>query len=98
MALPVYYRTGSRLQGFLWAFLAGVAEPIGGLIGWLLLSDENPVMFGVVFGFVGGIMVYVALNELLPIALSLDTKGIYAMKSFYAGMVVIAASVLVVSV
>ena len=29
VALPVYYATGSRWKGFLWAFLSGVSEPIG---------------------------------------------------------------------
>ncbi len=29
VAMPVYYATGSRVKGFLWAFLSGVSEPIG---------------------------------------------------------------------
>ena len=29
VAMPVYYATGSRFKGFLWAFLSGVSEPIG---------------------------------------------------------------------
>ena len=37
MAVPVYYSTGSRFYSILWAFLSGVAEPIGGLIGYGVL-------------------------------------------------------------
>ncbi len=29
VALPVYYATGSKWKGFLWAFLSGISEPIG---------------------------------------------------------------------
>ena len=29
VAMPIYYATGSRWKGFLWAFLSGVSEPIG---------------------------------------------------------------------
>ena len=29
VSMPVYYATGSRWKGFLWAFLSGVSEPIG---------------------------------------------------------------------
>lgn len=85
------------MKGFLWAFLVGLAEPAGGIVGWLVLSDAGPVLYGVMFGMVGGMMVYVALNELLPTAIAFDQKNMYAMKSFYAGMVVIAASILMFS-
>lgn len=33
VAMPVYYATGSRWKGFLWAFLSGISEPLG---EWLL--------------------------------------------------------------
>ena len=29
VAMPVYYATGSRVRGFLWAFLSGISEPLG---------------------------------------------------------------------
>ncbi len=29
VAMPVYYATGKRWKGFLWAFLSGVSEPLG---------------------------------------------------------------------
>jgi len=38
VAMPIYYATGSRLKGFLWAFLSGISEPIGAAIGWAIIS------------------------------------------------------------
>ena len=29
VSLPVYYATGSKWKGFMWAFLSGISEPIG---------------------------------------------------------------------
>ena len=29
VAMPVYYATGSKWRGFLWAFLSGISEPFG---------------------------------------------------------------------
>jgi len=29
VSLPVYYSTGSKWKGFMWAFLSGISEPIG---------------------------------------------------------------------
>ena len=29
VAMPVYYATGSKWKGFLWAFLSGISEPFG---------------------------------------------------------------------
>lgn len=29
VAMPVYYATGKRWKGFLWAFLSGISEPFG---------------------------------------------------------------------
>ena len=29
VSMPVYYATGSRVKGFLWAFLSGISEPLG---------------------------------------------------------------------
>jgi ZIP family zinc transporter len=36
VAMPIYYATGSKWKGFWWAFLSGVSEPIGGLMGYLV--------------------------------------------------------------
>ena len=92
IAVPVFYMTGSRRKAVLAAFGAGLAEPLGALIGYLALAPFlSPTLLGVLFGIVAGVMVYLALDELLPAAkrygVGHDTP--YAM---VAGMAVLAFS------
>ncbi|MCP4691738.1 MAG: zinc transporter ZupT [Desulfobacterales bacterium] len=69
VSVPVYYATGDRKKAFRLSFLSGLAEPVGALIGFLLLmSFFNEMMFGVIFAMVAGIMVFISLDELLPTA------------------------------
>lgn len=58
VAMPVYYATGSRWKGFWWAFLSGLSEPLGGLLGWLVLGGRtSDLSYGILFTVVGGMMV-----------------------------------------
>ena len=58
-----------RKKAFGYAFLSGLSEPIGALIGYLLLRTFiSDSLFGFVFAFVAGIMVYISIDELLPTA------------------------------
>lgn len=69
VAIPVYYATGSRRKAFCYSFLSGVSEPIGALIGYLILYNFfSQTIFGLIFAGVAGIMVYISLDELLPSA------------------------------
>ncbi len=69
VSVPIYYATGSRRKAFLYSFLSGLAEPLGALIGWLILMPYlNDSLFGVIFAGVAGIMVFISLDELLPAA------------------------------
>ena len=96
VALPIYYSTGSRWRATLWAFLSGISEPIGGLIGWLVFakSDLHPLAYGVMFSLVAGMMVFISLHELLPTALSYDPKNQFVTFSLVGGMVIMALSLL----
>ena len=69
VAIPVYYSTGSRMKGFLWALLSGISEPVAAVLGYLVLMNVvGPVAYGVLFGLVAGMMVYICLRELIPTA------------------------------
>ena len=59
-------------QAFFWGSLTGLAEPLGGLLGYLVLSKEEPLSFGIVFSLVAGMMVFVSFKELLPSAFRFD--------------------------
>jgi ZIP family zinc transporter len=69
IAIPIYYATGSKVKAIRSATLSGLAEPIGGLVGFALLSQLfHESVMGFVLAAVAGIMVYISLDELLPTA------------------------------
>lgn len=65
--VPIYYGSGSFKKAFMYTLVAGLAEPIGGVIFYLLFKNYiNDLMMGVLFAFITGIMIYLAFTELLP--------------------------------
>ena len=69
VALPVYHSTGSRQKAFWASAASGMAEPVGAVAGYFLLHAVlHEALLGVLFAGVAGIMVYLALDELLPTA------------------------------
>lgn len=69
VSIPIYYATGSRKKAFWLSLSSGLAEPVGALVGFLLLMPFlTPVVFGILFASVAGIMVFISLDELLPAA------------------------------
>eukprot|EP00238_Polyblepharides_amylifera_P008038 CAMPEP_0196582326 /NCGR_PEP_ID=MMETSP1081-20130531/38656_1 /TAXON_ID=36882 /ORGANISM="Pyramimonas amylifera, Strain CCMP720" /LENGTH=312 /DNA_ID=CAMNT_0041902859 /DNA_START=289 /DNA_END=1227 /DNA_ORIENTATION=+ len=100
VAMPIYYATGSRWKGFWWSFISGISEPIGGIMGYLVLYGDNmsEVAYGSLFGIVGGMMVYIAVVELIPTALRYDPSDQYVTSSVMVGMGIMAASLLMFAV
>lgn len=69
VSIPICYSSGNRRRALKYSFLSGLAEPVGGLVGFLvLLPFLSDVMFGILFAAVAGIMVFISLDELLPAA------------------------------
>lgn len=94
VSVPLYYATGDRKKAFLWSFLSGLAEPVGALVGFLLLMPLfTPGVFGILFAGVAGIMVYISLDELLPAAEQYGEHHL-CVYGLIAGMVVMALSLL----
>ena len=100
--MPIYYSTKSRKKAFLWSFFSGVAEPLGALLGCLLLMPlTGGLVFGVTFGAVSGIMAYISFATLLPDALEAEKSGGRfrpAIPGFTAGMATMAASLVLFEV
>ena len=97
MAAPIYYSTGSKAKAFLISLGAGLVQPIGALVAWFFLQNifediEN--VFGIIFAVVAGIMVFVAVHQLLPAAHKFG-KHHLVMKWLFAGMAVMAISLVV---
>jgi ZIP family zinc transporter len=94
VSVPLYYATGSRRRAFLFSFLSGLSEPVGALVGYLLLAQLfNDLIFGLLFAGVAGIMVFISLDELLPTAEEYGEHHL-AIYGLIAGMVVMALSLL----
>jgi len=94
VSVPVYFATGSRKKAFWYSFLSGLSEPVGALIGYgLLRTFFSPLVFGVMFASVGGVMVFISLDELLPTAREYDT-GHIAIYGVVLGMALMAVSLL----
>lgn len=94
VSVPIYYATGSRRKAFQLSFLSGLSEPIGALIGYLILMPfMSPLMFGILFAGVAGIMVFISLDELLPAAREYGEHHL-SIYGLFAGMAVMAVSLL----
>jgi len=94
VSVPIYYATGDKKKAFKYSFLSGLSEPIGAVVGYLLLRPFiNDTVFGVVFGLVAGIMVFISLDELLPAAREYGEEHL-PIYGLVAGMAVMAVSLL----
>ena len=92
VAAPIYAATGSRRKAFLWSFLSGLAEPIGaGIAAGILLPFLNAAVLGYVLAVVGGVMVFISLDELIPVARSFGHEHL-AIAGVVVGMVVMTLS------
>jgi len=98
VAAPIYYSTGSKAKALLSAISTGLTEPLGALVAWFLLQNIfdtiDAGVFGIIFAVVGGIMVFVSIHQLLPAAHKYG-KHHLVMKWLFAGMVVMATSLVI---
>ena len=94
VSIPIYFSTGSKKKAFMFSFLSCLSEPLGALVGYLLLLRFfNDLTLGIIFALVAGIMVYISLDELLPASEKYGEHhlSIYGMIS---GMIVMAVSLI----
>jgi len=93
VALPIYYASGNRLKGFLWALLSGASEFVAALLGWWILANSfGDSAYAILFGLVAGMMIMISMKELLPTAHIYDKKDTVVTYSFIAGMIIMALS------
>lgn len=94
VSVPVYYATGNRKKAFWLSFFSGLTEPLGALIGYLVLAPFlNDNIFGVIFGMIAGIMVFISFDELLPAAEKYG-KHHWAVYGLIGGMAMMAGSLI----
>eukprot|EP00181_Compsopogon_caeruleus_P000633 CAMPEP_0184685272 /NCGR_PEP_ID=MMETSP0312-20130426/18314_1 /TAXON_ID=31354 /ORGANISM="Compsopogon coeruleus, Strain SAG 36.94" /LENGTH=366 /DNA_ID=CAMNT_0027139193 /DNA_START=181 /DNA_END=1281 /DNA_ORIENTATION=- len=93
VAMPILYATGSKSKAFFWAALSGMFEVVGAFLGYIVLRNVfTNAVYGVLFGVVAGMMVYISLKELLPTAHRYDPENKVTSLFLGIGMVVMALS------
>ena len=69
VSVPIFYATLNKRKAFFYSFLSGVSEPAGAVIGYLiLLPFLTPAVLSATMAFIAGVMIYISLDELLPMA------------------------------
>lgn len=69
VAVPACVINQDKKKAFFLAFLSGMSEPIGAIIlGLILLPFINSFVLAALLAIVGGIMVYISVDELLPVS------------------------------
>jgi ZIP family zinc transporter len=92
IAIPVYYATKSKAKAIAACTISAVAEPVGAGIGYFILQPYlTSGVYGWVFGIIAGIMVFLALDELLPAA-KRYAKGHETVYGMVGGMAALALS------
>ncbi len=94
VAVPIYFATNSKKSSFLYTVASGIAEPIGALVGYLILMPYiNEVVNAYVFAVVAGLMVFISVDELLPSAREYSQSHL-AVYGLIVGMIVMAISLI----
>ncbi len=94
VSVPIFYATGSKNKAFVYSFLSGVSEPVGAIIGYLILAPFlSPALLGGILSFIAGIMIYISLDELLPVAHRYG-HGHLVIGGIVIGMAIMAVSLL----
>lgn len=97
VATLVYATTGSRFKAVCWAAFTGGASIVGGLIGVVFMEWFLPTGFTqAMMGLAAGMMVYVAVCELLPAAVRKQTAEHQVTGGAVAGMVTMGLGLLLI--
>jgi zinc transporter, ZIP family len=96
ISMPIYYATKSKKKAFGYSLIAGLAEPVGALLGALiLLPFLTPEILNFSLAFVAGIMVFISFDELLPIAYN-EEKAHLAVAGIFTGMAIMSISLMLI--
>jgi len=92
IAIPIYKMTASYPKAVLAAFGSGIAEPIGALMGYYALNPFlNDWVLGAILCSIAGIMIYISLIQILPLAQTMARPRVI-ISSTVAGGLLMAAS------
>lgn len=75
IAIPIYYGTKSRGKALLYTLFSALSEPLGALLAYLFLSKIiNDNIMGILMSLIAGIMIQIAVYELIPTSLKYKNK------------------------
>ncbi|MEF8848718.1 MAG: ZIP family metal transporter [Candidatus Thermoplasmatota archaeon] len=89
-------QTGSKnkKKAFMYSFFSGLSEPIGAIVGFIiLLPFLSDWVLSFLLAIVAGIMVYIAVDELIPSAHKYGNGHIVLLGLIF-GMFIMAISIL----
>jgi ZIP family zinc transporter len=94
VSIPIFYATNNKNKAFAYSFLSGISEPVGAALGYLVLMPFlTPGVLAGTLALVAGIMVYISLDELLPMA-HRHSEGHLVISGVVLGMLIMAVSLL----
>lgn len=87
VAIPIWASTGSSAYVLWMTFLNGLAEPVGVIIGGMLLKNYlTTEILSKSLAIVAGIMAFISIYELFPSAIGYSGRNM-ASASLFLGMV-----------
>ncbi|KAK9371869.1 ZIP zinc transporter-domain-containing protein [Lipomyces chichibuensis] len=98
IAFPLYLALGSRWMALGAAFvLGGLSQPAGALIGWLVFGGQQPetegsMVYGVLFGIVGGFLTIIAL-QMFATAVNYSRKPNVCINWAFAGSALVGIAI-----
>lgn len=93
IAAPIYAATGRRRQALGWVTVAGIAEPLGAVVGYFALRAVLPERLLVLaLALVAGMMIALSLRELIPASRRYQTRPGQTLLGLIAGGLVVWAS------
>lgn len=76
ISIPIYYSTKSKLKAFIYTFISAISEPFGALLAFIFLSKYmNNIILGIIYSFIAGMMINIAINELYKESITYDKKN-----------------------
>lgn len=90
VAAPVFAATGRRRPAIVWATVAGLAEPVGAVLGYAMLRAVlPPELLVLTLALVAGMMIALSLRELIPAARRHQTHPAQSLAGLAAGALVV---------
>lgn len=98
IAWPIYFAKNNYSKALGASAVAGLAPVVGGVIGYALLQSDgawSDTAFGIMFGLAAGMLIYVAIKELLRTAYKYDPTDKVTTVAFFVGMAMIAVALVI---